>query len=63
MAKKKKTTKGKEVDMQKTTLRLPKELWKAAKIHAIEVGRDYQDIIAEALGEFLKRKKRKGGRE
>ena len=41
----------------KTSLRLPDDLWKAARIKAIEQGLDAQDIVAEALRQYL----RKGG--
>ena len=43
--------------MVKTTMSLPEELWKATKIKAIEKGIDAQDLVAEALSQFL----RKGG--
>lgn len=42
----------------KTSLSLPLELWTAARIRALEVGVDAQDLVAKALAEYL----RKGGR-
>jgi hypothetical protein len=39
------------------SLRLPRGLWKRFKIRCIEVERDAQDVVAELLEEFLKRKK------
>jgi hypothetical protein len=41
----------------KTSLRLPDELWKKARIEAIRRGIDAQDIVAEALEHYF----RKGG--
>ena len=46
-----------EEETVKTSLRLPDDLWKAARIKAIEQGLDAQDIVAEALRQYL----RKGG--
>lgn len=42
----------------KTSLSLPADLWTAARIRALEAGMDAQDLVAEALAEYL----RKGGR-
>lgn len=39
----------------KTTMRLPAELWKETKIRAIRQGIDAQDIVSEALEQFLKK--------
>lgn len=41
----------------KTTLRLPRELWIAAKHLAIEENITLQDLIAAALAAYLKEKK------
>ncbi len=46
--------------MIKTTLRLPEELWKRVRMHSIEADRDAQDIVADALEQYLKQQK--GGR-
>jgi hypothetical protein len=40
----------------KTSLALPEDLWRAAKIRAIHEGKNLQDIVAEALREHLKTK-------
>jgi len=40
---------------QRTTLRLPEALWKAAKIRAIELGIDAQDLVVQALAAYLKK--------
>jgi hypothetical protein len=43
----------------KTSLSLPEELWRAARIRAIEDGMDAQDLVARALEAYLRAK---GGR-
>ena len=40
----------------KTTLNLPEDLWKATRIKAIEMNMDAQDIVAEALAQYLGKK-------
>jgi len=47
---------SKNEEMQKTTLRLPRSIWRAAKIRAIDEGRDFQDVVADALKTYLKTK-------
>jgi predicted HicB family RNase H-like nuclease len=44
----------------KTTVDLPQELWRAAKVRAIEEGADLRRIIIAALNQYLKRKPLKG---
>ena len=44
-----------EQDSVKTSLRLPDELWKKARIEAIRRGVDAQDIVAEALAQYFKK--------
>ena len=39
----------------KTTLYLPENLWKAAKIKAIETNVDATDIVTKALEQYLKK--------
>lgn len=46
----------------KTTVEFPEELWKAAKVLAVEERRSFQDVVAAALEEYLKRRK-KGGKK
>ena len=43
----------------KTTVDLPQELWRAAKMRAIEEGADLRRIIITALNQYLKRKQTK----
>jgi predicted DNA binding CopG/RHH family protein len=39
----------------KTTMRLPADLWRETKIQAIKRGVDAQDLVAEALAQYLKK--------
>jgi hypothetical protein len=41
--------------MVKTSLKLPEELWKAARIRAIEMNLEAQELVALALDQFLKK--------
>jgi len=53
--------KPKETEEQvKTTIRLPREVWHAARVRALEQRIDFQDWVAEAMRQHLKRKE--GGR-
>ena len=45
----------------RTSIEIPEELWIAAKIRAAQDKGNLQDVIAEALREFLKPKPKKGG--
>ncbi len=44
----------------KTSIEIPEDVWRAAKIRAMDEKKNFQDVVAEALREFL-RKGRKGG--
>jgi hypothetical protein len=46
-------------DTVKTTLRLPADLWRQARIRALDERTDYQAIVARALKAYLAAK---GGR-
>ncbi len=48
--------------MVKTTLRVPAEVWEAARIRAIQERRTFQEVLADALRLYLKTKLEKGGR-
>jgi hypothetical protein len=50
----------KGVAIQKTALGLPRRLWEAAKVQAMKENRTLQELIAEALQDYL-RKTKKGG--
>ena len=60
----KKEGKGGEAGMVRTTLLMPEELWRAAKMRAIDEG-DLRTVMIRALEEYLARpikiKPRKGG--
>ena len=44
-----------EVDMVKTSLKLPRKLWRAAHIRALDDGTQLQEVIARALAAYLKK--------
>jgi hypothetical protein len=46
--------------LQKTALALPKSVWQAARVQAFKEGRTFQELVAEALQDYL-RKVKKGG--
>lgn len=48
--------------MKKTTLRIPEALWKEARVYGVTNGVDFQDMVAEGLRLYLKRKRGKGGK-
>ncbi len=50
-------------EFQTTNLVLPKRTWEAAKIQAIRENRTLQELVAQAVDEYLKKKKKgKGSR-
>ncbi len=52
---------GEGVKTVNTNVEIPEEIWRAAKIRAMDEKRNLQDVIAEALGDYLKKPK-KGGK-
>ncbi len=54
---------GKGVKTLKTSVEIPEDVWRAAKIRAMDEKRNFQDIVAEALREFLKKGKKGGGKD
>lgn len=48
--------KTKSMELVKTTLRLPKKTFQEAKIRAILEERNLQELVAEALETYLKKK-------
>ncbi len=46
----------------KTSLMLPKQLWTSIKIRALQEERDAQDLVAEALQDYLGKVKKGGDR-
>lgn len=51
----------KEVSV-KTSVDLPKTLWREAKIRALDEGTDFRRVVIAALESYLKTKPRKGVR-
>ena len=47
--------------MVKTSLALPEDLWRGLKVAAVEERTDMQAIIARLVGEYLTKRKKKGG--
>ena len=45
---------GKGVRPMKTSLSMPEELWREAKIRAMDEKRNLQDVVADALKAYLK---------
>jgi len=52
---------GRGVRTVKTSVEIPEDIWRAAKIRALDDRKNFQEIVAEALREFLKRAKKGGG--
>ncbi len=48
--------------MVKTTVELPEDLWRAAKVRAMDDRADLRSVIIAALEAYLKGKKRESGR-
>lgn len=56
MPRPRKPTKAGEVGTVRTTLVMPEELWRRAKVRALEENRDLRDLLLEGLELVLKRK-------
>ena len=54
----KKVTKGTSV---KTSVDLPQNVWREAKIRAMDEGTDFRRVVIAALERYLKTKPEKGG--
>ena len=50
------------MERMKTTMILPKELWRRAKIRAMDEGTDLSGVVIVALEAYLKTKPGKEGR-
>jgi hypothetical protein len=51
----KETTEAQE--RAKTSMALPKKLWTEIRMRALQEGRDAQEIVAEPLEDYLRKKK------
>jgi hypothetical protein len=45
---------GASHDYVKTSIKLPRDLWKRAHVQAMDEGVDLQDVVARALEQYLK---------
>lgn len=51
-----------EKELVKMTVAIPRPLWRAAKIRAVEEGRDLREVVIDSLERYLAAKRpRKGG--
>lgn len=57
-------TRGAMADNEKAklTVEVPKELWRRAKMRAVETDRDLRDVVIEALEVALGKPPKKGGK-
>lgn len=42
----------------KTSIEIPEDVWRTAKIRAMDEKKNFQDIVADALKEFLRKPKK-----
>jgi hypothetical protein len=55
---KQRTSKTDAAETHKTSIKLPKALWREASIRALDEGLDLQDVIAAALATYLATKRK-----
>lgn len=53
---------GVHLDMVKTSLALPRALWRDAHVLAMDQGRDLKDVIADALRSYIAAARKEGRR-
>jgi len=53
----------KDSSRAKCSLALPRDIWRQSKIKAMDQGRDWQDLVAEALKQYLGQLERKAARK
>ncbi len=49
-------------EMIKTSVSFPMDLWREGKKRAIDEGRDFQEVVRDALREYLRRVAKGGAR-
>ena len=49
-------------EVVKTTIRMPRAVWHAARVRALDEQIDFQDLVVAALEAHLKKPRRKGGK-
>lgn len=54
---------GEGVKTMRTSIEIPEEVWTAAKIRAAQEKTNLQDVIADALRQYLKLPKRGGKKD
>jgi hypothetical protein len=50
------------VEAVKTTIRMPRRVWLAARTRALEEGQDFQDLVTSAIESYLKTPSKEGKR-
>jgi hypothetical protein len=55
-----KPKKEEAMETVKCTLKLPRAVWREGRIRAMDEGRDFQDIVSEALELYLKAPAKRG---
>jgi hypothetical protein len=53
---------GEGVRTVRTSIEIPEDVWRAAKIRAMDERKNFQDVVAAALRAYLRRLK-KGGKK
>lgn len=53
---------GAKVRLVSVGVRLPEDLWREARMRAVESGVPVQEVVANALTAYLRRSKQKGGK-
>lgn len=51
------TKKTAAIEMAKTTIRIPREVWREGKLRAMDEHRDFQDIVSDALRAYCKQRR------
>jgi hypothetical protein len=59
----KKSFYGEGVRTVKTSIEIPEDVWRAAKIRAMDEKKNFQDVVADALRDYLKKQKKGGGKD
>ena len=49
-------------EVVKTTIRMPRVVWHAARVRALDEQIDFQDLVVAALEAYLKKPQRRGGK-
>lgn len=52
----------KGVEIQRSAIALPRRTWEASKVQAMKENRTFQEVVAEALEDYLRNAKKRGDR-